>query len=49
LTRSGENRFHGAAYDYFRNDTLNANDFFNNSNRSKKQPLPYNNFGGIFS
>jgi len=49
VTRSGENRFHGVAYDYFRNDALDANDFFNNANSVKKQPLRYNNFGGTFS
>jgi hypothetical protein len=54
VARSGENRFHGVAYDHFSydhfsNDALDANDFFNNVNRIKKQPLRYNNFGGIFS
>jgi hypothetical protein len=49
VTRSGENRFHGSVYDYFRNDALDANDYFNNLNRIKKQPLRYNNFGGTLS
>jgi len=49
VTRSGQNLFHGSAYDYFRNDALDANDYFNNLNRIKKQPLRYNNFGGTFS
>jgi hypothetical protein len=49
VARSGENRFHGVAYDDFSNDALDANDFFNNVNHIKKQPLRYNNFGEIFS
>lgn len=32
VTRSGENLFHGVAYYYFRNDALDANDFFDNAN-----------------
>ncbi|MBX3276855.1 MAG: TonB-dependent receptor [Acidobacteria bacterium] len=49
VTRSGENRYRGTVYNYFRNDALDANDYFNNLNRIKKQPLRYNNFGGTFS
>lgn len=49
VTRSGEKKFHGSLYEYFRNDAFDANDFFNNLNRFKKPALRYNNFGGTFS
>ena len=32
VTRGGGREFHGSAYEYIRNDALNANDFFNNRN-----------------
>lgn len=32
VTRGGGRDFHGAAYEFFRNDRLNANSFFNNAN-----------------
>lgn len=41
ITRSGSNTFHGVAYDYLRNDALNATNYFNNS----KAMLRYNIFG----
>lgn len=49
VTRGGENNFHGSLYEYFRNDALDANDFFNNANRIKRPSLRYNNYGGTFS
>src|SRR5208337_5599234 len=30
-TKSGTSDFHGSAYEFFRNDYLNANSFFNNA------------------
>jgi outer membrane receptor protein involved in Fe transport len=40
-TRSGTNEFHGAAYEWLRNDKLNARTFF----AADKAPLRYNIFG----
>ncbi len=41
-TRAGTNEFHGAAYEWLRNDKLNARTFFS----ANKAPLRYNIFGG---
>ena len=41
-TRAGTNEFHGAAYEWLRNDKLNARTFF----APDKAPLRYNIFGG---
>jgi outer membrane receptor protein involved in Fe transport len=45
-TKSGTNQFHGTAFEYFRNDALDANDFFSNRNGFEKPPLRWNQFGG---
>ncbi|PYS47916.1 MAG: hypothetical protein DMG13_26690 [Acidobacteria bacterium] len=45
-TKSGSNEFHGTAYDYVRNDALNANSFFNNAGGLPKDILKRNQFGG---
>jgi hypothetical protein len=49
VTRSGTNQFHGTAFDYLRNDALDANDWFNGY--TNDPPLPkakerQNDFGG---
>jgi hypothetical protein len=45
-TRSGSNRFHGTLFEFFRNDKLDATDFFSNQNGLGKPPLRWNQFGG---
>jgi hypothetical protein len=46
ITRSGTNVYHGTLFEFFRNDKLNANDFFSNKNGLAKSPLRWNQFGG---
>lgn len=47
ITKSGTSSFHGDAYEFFRNDVLNANTYFNKlANPIIKRPaLRYNDFG----
>ena len=47
LTRSGTNDFHGTLFEYFRNDALDANDWFANSRGLKRPALRQNDFGGV--
>jgi Carboxypeptidase regulatory-like domain/TonB-dependent Receptor Plug Domain len=48
VTKSGTSSFHGGAYEFFRNDVLNANNFLNNSRGIDRPPLRYNDFGYTF-
>jgi Carboxypeptidase regulatory-like domain len=56
-TRSGTNQFHGEAFDYFRNEALDARNYFNRgfnattglplvAGTGDKAPLKRNNYGG---
>src|SRR6266851_3258628 len=46
-TRSGTNDYHGGIYDYFRNDVLDANDWFANAAGKPRSPERHNDFGGF--
>lgn len=48
LTRSGTNEFHGSVFDYFRNDVLDANNWFANQAGQPRAPMRQNDFGGTF-
>ena len=45
ITKSGENAFHGNAYYFLRNNSLNANDFFLNAAGRPRPVLKRNQFG----
>jgi hypothetical protein len=45
VTRGGGNEFHGSAYEYHRNEGLDANNYFNNARNVARSPLTYNDFG----
>jgi len=46
VTKSGTNNLHGDVYEFFRNDALNANDFFLNVTHQPRPELKRNQFGG---
>jgi len=45
-TKSGTNQLHGSLYEYFRNDVMDANSFFNNRNGVGRVKMRQNNYGG---
>ncbi len=47
-SRSGTNSFHGTASDYFRNNVLDANNWFNNQLGIARQRENQHDFGGTF-
>jgi len=46
VTRSGSNRLHGAAWEFLRNDQLDAANFFENAGGFAKSEYRQNQFGG---
>ena len=45
ISKSGTHSLHGGAFEFFRNDILNANNFFTNLTGTKRPDLRYNDFG----
>jgi hypothetical protein len=46
VLKSGTRQYHGDVYEFFRNDALNANDFFLNASGQNRPVLKQNIFGG---
>ncbi len=49
ITKGGTNEFHGTLFEFYRKDSLNANNFFLNRAGQPRPQLKYNNFGGNFN
>ncbi len=47
VTRSGTNDWHGGLFEQHRNQSLNANAYFNNLNSQPRDHLVFNQFGGM--
>lgn len=47
VSRAGTNQFHGSLWEFFRNNVLNANDFFLKQNEQPRPVLSQNQFGGV--
>jgi len=48
VTKSGTNQFHGALFEFFRNDIFNANDSFLKAGGQQRPAMKQNQFGGTF-
>ena len=46
VTKSGTNRFHGDAFEFYRNSALDANNYFNNHNGVARPNFNRNQYGG---
>ncbi|MBM3740583.1 MAG: TonB-dependent receptor [Acidobacteria bacterium] len=49
VTKTGGQQFHGAVYEYVRNNVLDANSWTNNRNNTVRQPNKFNQFGWNFN
>ncbi len=47
VTKSGTNSIHGSAFEFFRNDVLDANDYFLKSTGQPRPELRQNQFGAV--
>jgi hypothetical protein len=47
-TKSGTNEYHGSAFEFYRNDRFDANNFFNNRAQRVRPDLSQHQFGGTF-
>jgi hypothetical protein len=45
ITKGGQNEFHGALWEFFRNEDLNANTYFRNATNQSRPVLKQNQFG----
>jgi hypothetical protein len=46
VTKTGGNQVHGSLFEFFRNEDLNANDYFRNLNQQPRGVFKQNQFGG---
>ncbi|WP_345945274.1 TonB-dependent receptor [Granulicella sp. dw_53] len=47
--KSGTNQFHGTAFEFIRNNALDANDYFSNQHGVPLPPFHRNQYGGVLS
>jgi Carboxypeptidase regulatory-like domain len=49
LTKSGSNQYHGTAFEFLRNEKLDAKNYAFRTARPPKDPFKWNQYGGTFS
>ncbi len=48
VTKSGTNKYHGTAFEQFRNQQFRANNFFANARGQRRGDFRFHQFGGVF-